>query len=70
MKILMLELSREEWKVNPGKDHYLRSAPFHISGIPTLAQWNSKDGRNKLVEADCVNPNALASFVDKLMDDI
>jgi len=43
----VVEVPREEWKVTPGQDHFLRKEPYKVPGVPTLAHF-----RNGAVHGD------------------
>lgn len=43
--VLQVELEREAWKVNPGKDHFLRKPPFGLKGIPSICIWSQEKNR-------------------------
>jgi hypothetical protein len=45
VRLLQVELTRDEWKVSPGKDHPLRKKPFGASGIPTMFLWDTAAGK-------------------------
>ncbi len=66
--LLSVNLTRDEWKENPGKDHPLRKAPFNVPGIPTMLLWDTKNGKTikTFGEEDLLQLESLSSFFASL----
>ena len=63
-RILRVEISRAEWKEDPGQRHPFRAAPFKASGIPTLLQLDPSTNAvlKRYGEGECSNINLLSSL--------
>mmetsp|Transcript_1672 Transcript_1672/g.2626 ORF Transcript_1672/g.2626 Transcript_1672/m.2626 type:complete len:80 (-) Transcript_1672:1631-1870(-) len=65
---LNVELTRDEWKESPGKDHFLRKEPYNVGGIPTMLLWDSSEGKAKksFGETDLLQLESVSSFFSSL----
>lgn len=60
----VVEVVREEWKVNPGPGHFLRAAPFQVPGVPTLAHFRNGTARGEpLVEEQAFDWDRVQAFL-------
>mmetsp|Transcript_6254 Transcript_6254/g.10083 ORF Transcript_6254/g.10083 Transcript_6254/m.10083 type:complete len:136 (+) Transcript_6254:246-653(+) len=64
VQLIEVELSREEWKVDPGAGHFLRKEPYNVSGIPTMMLWNPDENKcmKKFNEADLLQLENVSEF--------
>jgi hypothetical protein len=45
--LIEVQITRDRWKVSPGKDHPFRQEPFKVRGIPTLIDYDAIKERVK-----------------------
>lgn len=62
--LLTVEVTREEWKTSPGPEHPLRKAPYSVSGIPTMLEWDATNDKalRRFGESDLLQLESVSEF--------
>ncbi|GBG32208.1 Thioredoxin domain-containing protein 17 [Hondaea fermentalgiana] len=71
VQFIEVELTRDEWKVDPGAEHFLRKEPYNVTGIPTMMLWNptEKKCEKRFNEADLVQLENVSEFFRRFATD-